>query len=150
VAVNIRNKRQLMGEINVVPYIDVMLVLLIIFMVTAPLLTQGIEVELPKVGGEPVTPPPGEDQQLIVTVDREGNFFVNFGDDQDQPASDEHITEVVQAVLSRNPSKQVLVKGDARAAYGDVARAMVVLQGAGAVQIGMITDPEELASRGGT
>src|SRR5210317_1841368 len=83
-------KRKLMGEINVVPYIDVMLVLLVIFMVTAPLLTQGIEVELPKAGAEPIAEVP-DHLPLILSVDFEGNLYVNVGDDEDAPATSKEV-----------------------------------------------------------
>jgi biopolymer transport protein TolR len=139
-----RQKRRLMGEINVVPYIDVMLVLLIIFMVTAPLLTQGIEVNLPKVGGEPVeqTDP---DESLIMTVDRDGRFYLNkLVENPKEPLESEAIVNLVAPVLSRSPDLKVLVEADADVAYGHVALAMRLLQDAGAPSVGMITDPEEL------
>ena len=143
-----RQKRRLMGEINVVPYIDVMLVLLIIFMVTAPLLTQGIEVELPKVGAEPMDPDKyTEAEALVLTVDKDGQLFLNIGT-PDQAIDMETAIDRATAVLNREPSRAVLVRADARASYGDVARAMRVLQDAGAGQIGMVTDPEELAPPG--
>jgi biopolymer transport protein TolR len=144
VAANGRQKRRLMGEINVVPYIDVMLVLLIIFMVTAPLLTQGIEVELPKVGAAPMDPDKYvESDALIVSVDSEGRLYVNLVEPE-TPVDAQTATERARALLSRNASRPVMVRADARASYGDVALAMRVLQDAGANQIGMVTDPEEL------
>ena len=81
-------KRKLMGEINVVPYIDVMLVLLVIFMVTAPLLTQGIEVDLPKAAAEPIQEAPNT-PPLVLSFDKEGNLYINVGDDEDQPTTGE-------------------------------------------------------------
>ena len=144
-----RRGRRLMGEINVVPYIDVMLVLLIIFMVTAPLLTQGIEVELPKVGAEPLDPADYLDEEaLVLSVDAAGNLYLNFGE-RTTPVSVEVATEQARALLSRGPDRPVLVRADARASYGDVALAMRVLQDAGAGQVGMVTDPEELNIPGG-
>jgi len=144
-----RRNRRLMGEINVVPYIDVMLVLLIIFMVTAPLLTQGIEVELPKVGAEPLDPEDYLDEEaLVLSVDAAGNLYLNFGE-RTAPVSFEAATEQARALLNRGPDRPVLVRADARASYGDVALAMRVLQDAGAGQIGMVTDPEELNIPGG-
>jgi biopolymer transport protein TolR len=137
-----------MGEINVVPYIDVMLVLLIIFMVTAPLLTQGIEVELPKVGAEPMDPDKyTEAEALILTVDKDGQLFLNVVE-PDTPIDVDTAVERAAALLNREPDRAVLVRADARASYGNVARAMRVLQDAGAGQIGMVTDPEELAPPG--
>jgi biopolymer transport protein TolR len=143
-----RQKRRMMGEINVVPYIDVMLVLLIIFMVTAPLLTQGIEVELPKVGAAPMDPESyTESDALIVSVDMNGNLYLNLVEPE-TPVSVETAVERASALLNRNPDRPVLVRADARASYGDVAVAMRVLQDAGAAKIGMVTDPEELAPPG--
>jgi biopolymer transport protein TolR len=144
-----RNKRRLMGEINVVPYIDVMLVLLIIFMVTAPLLTQGIEVELPRVGAAPMDPDKYlEAEALVVSVDQQGRLYLNLVEPE-TPVSAEVAIERATALLNREPNRPVLVRADARASYGDVALAMRVLQDAGAMQIGMVTDPEELRPPGG-
>ncbi len=133
-------KRKLMGEINVVPYIDVMLVLLIIFMVTAPLLTQGIKVELPQAGAEPIPDVPNH-PPLIVSVDRDGNLYINVGDDEDEPASAEAIVTRVQAVLNQRPDTPVLVKADRAVPYGNVVGAMVLLQQGGADSVGFVTDP---------
>ncbi len=102
-------KRKLMGEINVVPYIDVMLVLLVIFMVTAPLLTQGIKVELPKAGAEPIADIP-DHPPLIVSVDIDGNLYINVGDDEEEPASAKDIVARVGAVLRNKPSTPILIK----------------------------------------
>jgi biopolymer transport protein TolR len=144
-----RQKRRLMGEINVVPYIDVMLVLLIIFMVTAPLLTQGIEVELPKVGAAPMDPDRyTESEALVISVDQEGRLYLNLVEPE-TPIDTQTAVERAGALLNTNPDRPVLVRADARASYGAVAVAMRVLQDAGAAQIGMVTDPEELAPPGG-
>ena len=136
-------KRKLMGEINVVPYIDVMLVLLIIFMVTAPLLTQGIEVELPKAGAEPIDPPEGS-EPLVLSVDADGNLYLNVGDDEDSPVDGTRIVQMASTVLERRPETPVLVKADFRVSYGRVVAAMVLLQRAGADKVGFLTDPAEL------
>ncbi|MFU8895564.1 MAG: ExbD/TolR family protein [Gammaproteobacteria bacterium] len=144
----LKQKRRLMGEINVVPYIDVMLVLLIIFMVTAPLLTQGIEVELPKVGAAPMDPDRYiESDALVVSVDMAGQLYLNLVDPE-TPVTPDVAIERAGALLRTNPDRPVLVRADARASYGAVAVAMRVLQDAGAGQIGMVTDPEELTSPG--
>ena len=140
-------KRRLMAEINVVPYIDVMLVLLIIFMVTAPLLTQGIKVELPKAGAEPLDPTQGGDP-LVLSVDADGNFYLNVGEDEDSPVDPERIVKLTSVVLERSPETQVLVKADFRVPYGDVVSAMVLLQQGGAQKIGFLTDPLELDHQG--
>jgi biopolymer transport protein TolR len=139
-----RRGRRLMGEINVVPYIDVMLVLLIIFMVTAPLLTQGIKVELPKAGAEPLPEELMRDHQpLVLSIDKQGRYYLNIGADHDKPLGDQAIADKISAVLRREPKTPVLVKADRNVSYGRVVTGMVVLQQAGAAQIGFITDPLE-------
>ena len=139
-----RRGRRLMGEINVVPYIDVMLVLLIIFMVTAPLLTQGIKVELPKAGAEPLPEDLTRDHQpLVLSIDKQGRYYINIGKEHDTPQSDQVVGDRVGAVLRREPKTPVLVKADRSVPYGRVVTGMVLLQQAGAEQIGFITDPKE-------
>jgi biopolymer transport protein TolR len=134
-----RNRgRKLMGEINVVPYIDVMLVLLIIFMVTAPMLSQGVKVELPKAGAEAIEPDKLE--PLLLSVDREGRMYFNLGDPQAALGSD-RIVEVASAALRREPERPVLVKADTAVAYGRVVEGMVLLQRAGAKKVGFVTQP---------
>ena len=133
-------KRKLMGEINVVPYIDVMLVLLVIFMVTAPLLTQGIEVDLPKANAEPIESVPDHDP-LVLSVDAEGNLYLNAGDNEDQPQGGQEIARRVGIILGEKPETPVFVKADRAVAYGNVVGAMVILQQAGASNIGFVTDP---------
>ena len=135
-------KRKLMGEINVVPYIDVMLVLLIIFMVTAPLLTQGIKVELPKAGAEPIENVP-DHLPIVVSVDAEGNLFINQGDDEDTPKSGDEIVRRIGAILRTRPDTPVLVKADRAVPYGNVVGAMVLMQQGGADEVGFVTDPLE-------
>ena len=133
-------KRKLMAEINVVPYIDVMLVLLVIFMVTAPMLTQGIEVALPKAGAEPIDDVPNH-APLVISVDAEGNLYVNVGDDEDKPVSGKEVIAKVGAVLRNKPDTPILVKADRSVPYGNVVGAMVLLQKGGAESIGFVTDP---------
>ena len=133
-------KRKLMGEINVVPYIDVMLVLLVIFMVTAPLLTQGIEVDLPKAAAEPIQDVPNT-PPLVLSVDKEGNLYINVGDDEDKPTSGEEVIRRVGIVLRTSPETPILVKADRAVPYGNVVGAMVILQQGGAESIGFVTDP---------
>jgi biopolymer transport protein TolR len=133
-------KRKLMGEINVVPYIDVMLVLLIIFMVTAPLLTQGIKVDLPKAGAEPIQDVPNH-PPIVISVDADGNLYINLGDGKDQPASSQEIIAKTSAVLRNRAETPVLVKADRAVPYGNVVGAMVLLQQAGADNVGFVTDP---------
>jgi biopolymer transport protein TolR len=135
--------RRLMGEINVVPYIDVMLVLLIIFMITAPLLTQGVKVDLPKAGAEPLDPEMLKNTiPLVLSVDREGALYMNLGGGNPQsPLDADTVAARATAALRRNPELPVLVKADNRVEYGRVVQAMVILQKAGARKVGFITDP---------
>jgi biopolymer transport protein TolR len=131
-------KRRMNAEMNVVPYIDVMLVLLIIFMVTAPLLTQGIEVELPATDGQQMTQ---GDEPITLSVNRDGEFFLNVGDNKDSPLSDEDVRARAGAIVRNKPQEMFLVEGDAKVPYESVARAMAVLQSAGVQKIGFVTDP---------
>ena len=130
-----------MSEINVVPYIDVMLVLLIIFMITAPLLSQGVKIDLPRVPSEPL--PANANDPVIISVDAAGNFFINYGENQDQPVSPEVLVNRVGALVKYRPELPVLVKGDAGVNYGRVVQAMALLQGTGVKGIGLITEPPE-------
>ena len=133
-------KRKLMSEINVVPYIDVMLVLLVIFMVTAPLLTQGIKVELPKAGAEPaVLVATGHD--VVLSVDAAGNLYLDIGDDEESPISGAEVVKRVGIVIRNKPETPILVKADRAVPYGNVVGAMVLLQQGGAESIGFVTDP---------
>lgn len=136
-----RNRRRPLSEINVVPYIDVMLVLLIIFMITAPLLSQGVKIDLPQVPSEPL--PASDSDPVIISVDAAGNFFINYGENQDQPVSPEVLVNRVGALIKYRPKLPVLVKGDAGVNYGRVVQAMALLQGAGVKGIGLITEPPE-------
>jgi biopolymer transport protein TolR len=131
--------RRLMGEINVVPYIDVMLVLLIIFMVTAPLLTQGVQVDLPKAAATPLTEQKHE--PLVVSIDKRGRFYVNVGEAKQSPVDETTLETNVKAVLSRDAQTPVLLKADQSVPYGRVIRVMVLLQQAGAARVGFLTDP---------
>jgi biopolymer transport protein TolR len=136
-------RRRLMGEINVVPYIDVMLVLLIIFMVTAPLLTQGVQVELPDADAQPIDPELLKDREpLVLSVDRDGRYYLNIGGDEDSPVNEAEVARRAAAVLASDSATPVLVKADERVPYGSVVRGMVLLQQAGATRIGFLTDPK--------
>ena len=131
-----------MGEINVVPYIDVMLVLLIIFMITAPLLTQGISVDLPEVGAEPLDPETLEQNEpLVVSIDRDGLFYLNVGGDPEAPIDEQTLFDRIGAVVRQAPDTAVFVKADQSALVAQFARAMVLIQQAGAASVNMITDP---------
>ena len=139
-------QRRLMAEINVVPYIDVMLVLLIIFMITAPLLTQGISVDLPRAGAEPLDPELMQDNEpLVLSINREGELFLNIGGDEEMPIDEQTVLTRTAAVLRRNSQTPVLVKADQAVSYGRVVTGMVILQRAGAEKVGFLTDPLEFS-----
>ena len=144
----LRRKRRLpMAEINVVPYIDVMLVLLIIFMITAPLLNQGVQVELPKAKAAAIASKAKE--PLIVSVDKAGQFFLNISANPTEAITSAALLEKVRIELAQNKaenvSRSVLVKADNSVNYGQVVQAMVILQQAGAPNVGLITDPSATA-----
>ena len=139
--------RRLMAEINVVPYIDVMLVLLIIFMVTAPLLTQGITVDLPNAAADPLDPELLRDNEpLVLSINREGELFLNIGDDEELPIDDQTVVTRTAAVLRRNAETPVLIKADQAVSYGRVVTGMVLLQQAGARKVGFLTDPVDTSN----
>lgn len=134
--------RRHVAEINVVPYIDVMLVLLVIFMITAPLLRTGVEIDLPDANASPIADNGGESEEpLILSVDNAGEWYLNVGENQDQPKAREEIQRLASAVLRRSPSRRVLVAGDQAVEYGDIMQAMVTLQLSGAPEIGLISEP---------
>ena len=134
-----RPRKRPMSEINVVPYIDVMLVMLVIFMITAPLLNQGVDVELPQADAEPMD----SDQKdpLVLTVDAEGRYFLNIGGDPDESIDAEALVTRTGAVLRRRPNVVVMVRGDSGVDYGRVVEAMALLQQAGARRVGLVTEP---------
>ena len=125
-----------MSEINVVPYIDVMLVLLVIFMVTAPLLTVGVKVDLPETDAEQLWSNNKNNEPFLVVVDREGNFYLNESHEAVENINDIRIKAM--AVLRNNPNTEFQVKGDANANYELIAQAMTLLQKAGAESIGLV------------
>jgi biopolymer transport protein TolR len=138
-----------MGEINVVPYIDVMLVLLVIFMITAPLLKEGVKVDLPDAGAKPIDPEfLAKHEPLIVTIDARGRLYINFGQNPESPASETTVSARTSALLRRDPQTPVLVKADTTVPYGTLVRAMVLLQHAGASKVGFLTDPIKPPARG--
>jgi biopolymer transport protein TolR len=134
-----QNRRKPMSEINVVPYIDVMLVLLVIFMITAPLLTQGVDVELPQADAEPLSQK--NEEPVVVTVDRNGEMYIDVGEGRDRPVTAEDLVSRVRAVLKYKPKTPIMVRGDAGVAYGRVVETMVLLQSAGTPSVGLITEP---------
>ena len=134
--------RRPISDINVVPFIDVMLVLLVIFMITAPLLTQGVKVDLPKTAAKAIDD--HQKEPLIVTVDSSGNFYLNLSDKPNQPITARTLSYLVTHQLSSDQGamqRPVLVRGDKNVNYGKVVEAMVLLQQAGAKSVGLITQP---------
>jgi biopolymer transport protein TolR len=138
-----RNHRRLVAEINVVPYIDVMLVLLIIFMVTAPLITQGVKVDLPQASAEPL--PEESKIPLVATVDQQGRYYFDAGDNSvstDEVLSPGRLQTLVMAQLQIDPNRPVVVRGDKEVRYEQVMALMVLLQSAGVPSVGLMTQPE--------
>tara|TARA_R110001592_G_scaffold93088_1_gene270548 strand:+ start:7360 stop:7776 length:417 start_codon:yes stop_codon:yes gene_type:complete len=134
-----RSKRKPMSDINVVPYIDVMLVLLIIFMVTAPMLTQGIKVDLPVLDADPVQSD-NQDEPIIVSIDLNGAYYLDMSGDAKKPQELAQILQNVSSILSQKPETSVLVRGDRHVEYGAVISLMSALQTAGAKGVGLITE----------
>jgi biopolymer transport protein TolR len=136
-------RKKPMAEINVVPYIDVMLVLLVIFMVTAPMLTQGVKVELPKAAAKPVD---AKKDVINVGVKKDGSYWLDVGKESSSdpggtqmPLAD--IKQKVSILLNADPTTPVLVRGDRAVEYGIVVTLMAELQQAGAKSVGLVTDP---------
>lgn len=132
-------KRKPLAEINVVPYIDVMLVLLIIFMVTAPLLMQGVKVDLPQAPSSPLDNT--DEEPLIVSIKADGSYYINLGQKGDEQRSLSHIVDQVSKILRQKPQTPVLIWGDKTIPYGSVVDLMSLLQGAGAPSVGLVTEP---------
>lgn len=132
-------KKKPLAEINVVPYIDVMLVLLVIFMVTAPLIMQGVKVELPQAPSAPIDKK--EDEPIIVSIKKDGTYYLEVGGEAEQAKPLPEIKNIVSKILNQNPKAPVLVYGDAAVSYGAVVQLMSELQGAGAPSVGLVTDP---------
>lgn len=137
----VRIKRRPMAEINVVPYIDVMLVLLVIFMVTAPLLTQGVKVDLPRASAEPVQTPDGK--IIVVSVKGDGSYYLNLSGDPEEALELDTVVTRVAALVRLNPAIPVNVGGDRDASYGKVVQLMAALKGVGVEKVGFLTDPPE-------
>ena len=131
-------KRRAVAEINVVPYIDVMLVLLIIFMITAPLIQQGVEIDLPQANANPL--PPDQREPVVLTVSKTGEYYLNIGEKIKEPISEEVLVHRVAAVVKYQPDTPVLVRGDQNVDYGSITNAMVLLQTAGVEKVGLMTD----------
>lgn len=134
-------KRRPIAEINVVPYIDVMMVLLVIFMITAPIVQQGVEIDLPQAASKPMSP--DQDEPVVVSVDKKGDFYLDIGDAPDKPIDAQLMVNRVAAVRQLKPNIAVLVRGDREVDYGRVVDAMVLLQRAGVEKVGLMTDQPE-------
>ena len=133
-------KKRLISDINVVPYIDVMLVLLIIFMVTAPLLQQGVAVDLPKAQAKALSS--GEKEAVVVSINQQGEYFLNIAHLPSTPIEAHDLKEQVSQVLMKDPHRKVVVKGDKNVDYGKVVAMMVLLQQSGAPNVGLLTQDE--------
>ena len=134
-------RRKRMSEINVVPYIDVTLVLLVIFMVTAPLFHQGVEVELPRAPAKQLDKTDENQEPLIVSVNQMGQVFINKADSHKEPVPDNQFRNQIREILSNEQGNPIYVRGDKSVDYGRVVTVMVMLQDAGADNVGLITDP---------
>ncbi|MFT6085633.1 MAG: biopolymer transport protein TolR [Glaciecola sp.] len=137
----VRKRRKPVSEINVVPYIDVMLVLLVIFMATATAVTQGVTVDLPKADAKTIETE--EDDMLIVSINAAGQYYLNIGDNPDEELTAADVATLVQAKLAQTPTIPVVVNGDGKVSYEKVVELMVVLQNAGAPSVGLMTDPNK-------
>ena len=135
-------KKRPISEINVVPYIDVMLVLLVIFMITTPLLTQGVKVTLPKAKANAISEK--HQEPIIVSVNKKGEYFLNIAEKPDQPMSSRALVSLVTSNLTlakqAGAARQIFIRGDNAVDYGKVVTAMVLLQQAGVENIGLITE----------
>ena len=135
-----RSGRRLKNEFNVVPYIDVMLVLLVIFMITTPIITQGVKVELPKSAAEPIEQMKDGKTPLVATVDEAGLYYFEKDGNQQGPFTAAELTVEVAGWLTIEPGTQVIVKGDRKVSYDAVIRLINVLKTAGAPAVGLMTD----------
>jgi biopolymer transport protein TolR len=140
-----RKRRKLKAEINVVPYIDVMLVLLIIFMVTAPLLNLGVDIHLPQSAAKALH---DQKQPVLVTVKKDGSLYLTLSGGKREPISDQDLETKVAAFVKENPKVSVLIGGDVDADYGKVYHAMVLLQQAGVPKVGLMSQPQQQPSNG--
>ncbi|MEH6358337.1 MAG: protein TolR [Pseudomonadales bacterium] len=136
----IRRRRKPVSEINVVPYIDVMLVLLVVFMVTAPLLTQGVSVDLPEAPSEPLNMKDNQ-EVVVVSVKADGSYYIDIGSDSEQPVSLDYIADKVEKLMRVKSTTPVLVRGDKAVPYGTIVNLMTRLQAAGVPNVGLISEP---------
>ena len=136
-----RPRQKLMAEMNVVPYIDVMLVLLVIFMITAPMLTQGLKVELPKVDSEAMQV--DSQEPIVITIKADGSYWLKEDKNDSSPVLLEQLTESLLVHQQKNPELQVLINGDTHVPYGEVVKLMASLQKAQILRVGLLTEPSE-------
>lgn len=136
-----RAKRRPVAEINVVPYIDVMLVLLVIFMITAPLITAGVNVDLPQESAAPLST--DSETPIIASIDKQGLYYLSVGDSKDQSLEPDELAVLVRAYLAEKPKAPVMVNGDKSISYEQVMRLMVLLQAAGVDNVGLMVDSSE-------
>jgi len=138
-----RRKRRQMAEINVVPYIDVMLVLLVIFMITAPLLRTGVDIDLPDAASTPIDSEAAAADPMILTVDKDGLWYLSVSDEPESQTERAEVQRLATAYLRVNPETRVLVAGDKSVQYGDIMQAMAALQSAGAPTVGLLSQPPQ-------
>ena len=144
IAARRHRKRKLKAEINVVPYIDVMLVLLIIFMVTAPLLNLGVDIDLPQSNAKSIQE---KKDPVVVSVDPQGHYFLAVKAGSNEPVTAETLQAKVAAIVAQNPDVAVFVAGDAKTNYQKVMDALVLLQSANVKKVGLMSQPDQ-ASQG--
>lgn len=132
-------KKKLKAEINVVPMIDVMLVLLIVFMIAAPMMTQGIKVELPKAAADPVDTK--DDEPITVSIKQDGSYYIEAGGDPEKARPLDEVKSIVKKILAEKPDTLVFVQADRRVQYGSVVELMAELKVSGAPSVGLITEP---------
>ena len=135
-----RKRRKLKAEINVVPYIDVMLVLLIIFMVTAPLLNLGVDIQLPQSKAKSVQ---NDKEPAVVSVDKDGKLYLTLGTSQRELIEPSALVAKASAFVRQNPDVPFLIAGDQRVDYGRIYQAMVLLQQAGVAKVGLMSQPQQ-------
>lgn len=135
-----RNKQKSMSDINIVPYIDVMLVLLMVFMITTPLLNQSVKVQLPKTQAQQIQTTP--QKPVIITVNKSGQYFVNIAKNPTAALNQIALEDLIIDAIKKNKSRNIYVRGDSAASYGEIVKAMAVIQNAGATHVGLITQPK--------
>jgi biopolymer transport protein TolR len=135
------SRRKFIAEINVVPYIDVMLVLLIIFMITAPLLKQGVDVDLPIAPANPLNV--NSPEPIVISIDKNGSLYLSINRTPDSSISGDELVDQVQSALAKQPERPVMVRGDANGPYQNVVRTLVLLQKANVESVGLVTEPED-------